>query len=92
MGATIAIISIIVIMTLVGYFYIRGAMAEAETAEGSIMSRCNYSEFTAKQEYVRTHLDKFGCKDNGSSLDDREIYVIFEQAMGLQPLDSNNSN
>ena len=59
---------------------------------GSIMSRCNYSEFTAKQEYVRTHLDKFGCKDNGSSLDDREIYVISEQAMGLQPLDSNNSN
>lgn len=36
MGATIAIMSIVVIMTLVGYFYIRGAMAEAETAEGSI--------------------------------------------------------
>lgn len=55
------------------------------TQEGSIMSRCNYSELADKQEYVKANMDKFGCKDNGTSLDDREIYVVSPEAMGLNP-------
>ncbi len=53
--------------------------------EGSIMSRCDYSELADKQAYVKANLDKFGCKDNGTSMDDREIYVVSPEAMGLQP-------
>lgn len=53
--------------------------------DGSIMSRCNYSELADKQAYVKANLDKFGCKDHGISLDDSEIYVVSPEAMGLQP-------
>ncbi len=53
--------------------------------EGSIMSRCNYSELAAKRAYVQANMDKFGCKDSGTSMDDREIYVVSPEAMGLQP-------
>lgn len=55
------------------------------TDEGSVMSRYNYSELADKQAYVKANLDKFGCKDHGTSMDDREIYVVSPEAMGLQP-------
>ena len=53
--------------------------------EGSIMSRCNYSELADKQAYVKANLDKFGCKDHGTSMDERQIYVVSVEDMGLQP-------
>ena len=53
--------------------------------EGSIMSRCNYSELADKQAYVKANLDKFGCKDHGTSMDECKIYVVSAEDMGLQP-------
>ena len=84
MEATIAIISIAVIMALVGYFYIRGAIAESDINQCSVMSQYNYAELAAKQEYVRTHFSYFGCQDQGSSLDECDIYLVSEKDMGLQ--------
>ena len=75
------IIATVLLMIPVGYFYIRDAREET----GSIMSRCNYSELAAKHAYVQANMDKFGCKDSGTSMDDREIYVVSPEAMGLQP-------
>lgn len=77
----LVIIATVLLMILVGYFYIRDAREET----GSIMSRCNYSELAAKHAYVQANMDKFGCKDSGTSMDDREIYVVSPEAMGLQP-------
>ena len=76
-----AIIATVLLMLPIGYFYIRDAREET----GSIMSRCNYSELAAKHAYVQANMDKFGCKDSGTSMDDREIYVVSPEAMGLQP-------
>lgn len=53
--------------------------------EGSIMSRCNYSELAAKRAYVRANMDKFGCKDSGTSMDQCKIYTVSPKAMGLEP-------
>lgn len=75
------IIATVLLMIPVGYFYIRDAREET----GSIMSRCNYSELAAKHAYIQANMDKFGCKDSGTSMDDREIYVVSPEAMGLQP-------
>ena len=75
------IIATVLLMLPVGYFYIRDAREET----GSIMSRCNYSELAAKHAYIQANMDKFGCKDSGTSMDDREIYVVSPEAMGLQP-------
>jgi hypothetical protein len=75
------IIATVLLMIPVGYFYIRDAREET----GSIMSRCNYSELATKHAYIQANMDKFGCKDSGTSMDDREIYVVSPEAMGLQP-------
>ena len=75
------IIATVLLMIPVGYFYIRDAREET----GSIMIRCNYSELAAKHAYIQANMDKFGCKDSGTSMDDREIYVVSPEAMGLQP-------
>ena len=81
MGIIFTIIIVVALMIPVGYLYIRDAHEEA----GSIMSRSNYSELAAKHAYIQANMDKFGCKDHGTSLDDREIYVVSPEAMGLQP-------
>ena len=75
------IIATVLLMIPVGYFYIRDAREET----GSIMSRCNYSELAAKRAYVRANMDKFGCKDSGTSMDQCKIYTVSSKDMGLEP-------
>lgn len=77
----VGLIIAIAIAIPAGYSYINYVKIPAE--EGSIMSRCNYSELAAKHEYIFANMDKFGCNDYGTSLDSREIYTTSPEAMGL---------
>ena len=36
-----------------------------------------------KREYVKKHLEVLGVSNNGVSLDDREVYVLTKEGLGL---------
>lgn len=50
-------------------------------------ARQEYDEWmNDKQAYVRSNLDKFGINDaEGTSLDDRKIYVVSPDVLGTNP-------
>lgn len=77
----VGLIITIAIAIPVGYSYINYVKIPAE--EGSIMSRCNYSELAAKHEYILENMDKFGCSDHSASINNQEVFAVSPKTMGL---------